>query len=158
MKALLALTIGVLTACTAGPPPTTPSAEQAQTEILAAEQQELAAWAARDVDAIMNAYTRDTLIMAAGAPKRDYAGARQAFERFLTDPGFALTFHSDPPIVSASADLGVATGGYELTYTNGETGAAEHVSGYHLLTWVKDDDGAWRIRRQLTGPAPATQQ
>lgn len=134
---------------------TAPDLQQAQADILAAEQRELAGWAARDVEAIMDAYTQDTLIMAAGAPARDITGARAFFERVLTDPGFTLTFQSDPPIVASSGDLGVATGGYTMTYTNRETGEVERVEGYHLLTWVKDEDGVWRIRRQLTGPKPA---
>ena len=127
---------------------------QAKADILSAEQRELDGWAARDVDAIMQAYTDDVQIMAAGARVRDNAAARDFFTRVLGDPGFTLTFRSDEPIVAASGDLGVATGTYSMTYTDRETNQVERVNGYHLLTWVKDAGGVWRIRRQLTGEAP----
>lgn len=151
-QALALLMLVAVAACAPSQPMQDVARNQA--DILAAEQRELAGWAARDVDAIMLAYTEDTLIMAAGAPVRDNAAARLFFTRALGDPGFTLTFRSDPPIVAASGDLGVATGTYSVTYTNSETQQIDRVDGYHLLTWVKQEDGVWRIRRQLTGPAP----
>ncbi|MGE3839737.1 MAG: SgcJ/EcaC family oxidoreductase [Hyphomonadaceae bacterium] len=122
--------------------------------VIAAETAERDGWAARDIEAVMNAYTEDALIIAAGAPVRDKHAAREAFVRFMADPGFSLTFSSDPAIVAESGELAVATGIYSATFTNPQTNAIERFDGYHLLTWRRDSDGQWRIQRQLTAPSP----
>ena len=149
MKALLSL--AALAAASCAP---TPDIEQIRSAVVAAEAAERDAWAARDIEGVMNAYTDDAMIVAAGAPVRDKDAAREAFMRFMTDPGFSLTFRSDPAIVAASGDLAVATGTYSATFTNPATEAVQQFDGYHLLTWRLDEDGQWRIQRQLTAPSP----
>ncbi len=119
-------------------------------QILDAEAAEAAAWAARDVDAIMNAYAPDAIVLLGGTPAPDRGELRRLFEDFLGDPGFTLTFRSDPPLVAGSGDLGVAVGTYELTYTDPATQAIGRRSGRHLINWQLQPDGAWRIVRQMT--------
>lgn len=126
----------------------------AQKGILSAEQAELDGWKTRNLEKIMNAYTGDTQVITGQAPVRDNAALRTAFIRFLSDPGFDLTFRSDPPIVAASGDLGVATGTYVVRITDKTDGKVTTAAGFHLLVWRKEADGQWRIQRQLTTESP----
>ncbi|MGE3251299.1 MAG: DUF4440 domain-containing protein [Hyphomonadaceae bacterium] len=157
MRMIHAITGLALLAACAPAPATAPEPDfQAIGErILQAEAAEAAGWASRDVDAIMNAYAPDAIVMLSGRdPVPNREALRGLFEQFLTDPAFTLTFHSDPPLVAASGELGVAVGVYELTFTDPATRQTGMARGRHLMTWALQDDGEWRIVRQMTAPTP----
>ncbi|MFZ2507067.1 MAG: DUF4440 domain-containing protein [Steroidobacteraceae bacterium] len=137
----------LLAACGSRPAPDLAALGQ---QILDAEAAEAAGWAARDVDAIMNAYASDTIVLLGGAAPMDRTQLRALFERFLVDPNFSLTFRSDPPLVAAGGDIGITVGTYEVASTNPDTQAIDRKTGRHLMTWKLQDDGAWRAIRQMT--------
>ncbi len=119
-------------------------------EILAAEAAEAAAWKARDVDAVIKIYAPDVIVLLGGAAPMGRDELRQLFVDFLKDPGFTLTFRSDPPLVAAGGDIGLAVGTYALTYTNPETQQIGTKTGRHLMNWQRQADGSWLIVRQMT--------
>lgn len=119
-------------------------------QILAAEATEAAGWAARDVDQIMSVYASDAIVLLGGAPAPDREELRALFAGFLKDPGFTLTFRSDPPHVSAAGDIGIAVGTYQLTYTDPRTGELGRKTGRHLMNWKRQPDGRWLVIRQMT--------
>jgi len=119
-------------------------------QILDAEATEAAGWKARDVDMIMGVYAPDAIVLLGGAPVPDREGLRNLFVNFLKDPAFTLTFVSDPPLVAASGDIGIAVGTYALTYTDPATQAIGNKTGRHLMVWQLQQDGVWRVIRQMT--------
>jgi ketosteroid isomerase-like protein len=120
-------------------------------QILDAEAAELAAWEKRDIEAIMNAYAPDAIVMPGGAVIPDRDALRALFVGFLGDPGFTLTFRSDPPLVARSGDLGVTVGTYAVSFTDPQTQEVIRRTGRHLMTWQLQEDGEWRVTRQMTG-------
>ena len=127
-----------------------PAPAGAGAQVLAAEAAELAAWEAGDIEGVMNAYAPDAVVMPGGTVIPDRAALRQLFQDFLADPGFSLTFRSDPPLVSASGELGVAVGTYAVTFTDPQSREVVRRTGRHLMTWKRQEDGQWRIVRQMT--------
>lgn len=137
----------LLTACASSPAPDLAALGQ---QILDAEAAEAAGWAARDLDAIMNAYASDAIVLLGGAAPMDREQLRALFEQFLQDPNFSLTFRSDPPLVAAGGDIGITVGTYEVASTNPATQEVDRRTGRHLMAWQRQDDGAWRAIRQMT--------
>ncbi len=137
----------LLSACASKPAPDLAALGQ---EILAAEAQEAAGWAARDVDAIIRIYSPDTIVLLGGASPIGREELRKLFVDFLKDPGFTLTFKSDPPLVAAGGDLGLAVGTYALTYTDPQTQQIGRKTGRHLMNWQRQADGSWQVVRQMT--------
>ncbi len=149
MRSIVALLacLTLLAGCAEMPAPDLAALGQ---QILEAEAGEAAAWAARDVDKVMNAYAPDVIVLLGGAAPMDRTQLHTLFVRFLTDPGFSLTFRSDPPLMAASGDIGTTVGTYVVTSTNPETQAIDRRTGRHLMTWQVQGDGAWRAVRQMT--------
>jgi ketosteroid isomerase-like protein len=127
-----------------------PHPSDAAQQILAAEAAELAAWEAEDIEAIMNAYAEDAVVMPGGAVIPDRRSLRELFVAFLEDPGFTLTFRSDPPLVAASGEIGVTVGTYAVSFTHPESREVVRHTGRHLMTWRLESDGEWRVIRQMT--------
>jgi len=127
-----------------------PDAENPAQQILDAEAAELAAWEAHDIEAIMNAYAPDAIVMPGGAVIENREALRALFVDFLKDPGFTLRFRSDPPLLADSAEIGVTVGTYVVTFTGPDNGAVVSRRGHHLMTWRRQGDGQWRIVRQMT--------
>lgn len=119
-------------------------------QILDAEAAELAAWEKRDIEAIMNSYAPDAIVMPGGAVIPDRDALRALFTGFLADPGFTLTFRSDPPLMAQSGDLGVTVGTYAVSFTDPQAQAVIRRTGRHLMTWQRQGDGQWRVTRQMT--------
>jgi ketosteroid isomerase-like protein len=118
-------------------------------QILEAEAAEATGWAERDLDKIMNAYAPDALVLLGGAPV-DREQLRKLFVNFLKDPGFLLTFRSDPPLMTASGDIGITIGTYQVTFTDQSTQSPVTKNGYHLMSWQRQHDGEWRVLRPVT--------
>jgi uncharacterized protein (TIGR02246 family) len=152
MRPYPVVAVALLAAACAGPPEPAPAPDLTALaqEVLAAEAAELAAWEARDIEGIMNAYAPDAIVMAGGGPGIGREPLRQLFVDFLADPGFTLTFRSDPPLMAASGELGVTVGTYALTYTDPAGGGIGRRTGHHLMSWQRQDDGQWRVVRQMT--------
>ena len=127
-----------------------PARADAGAQVLAAEAAELAAWEAGDIEGVMNAYAPGAVVMPGGSVIPDRAALRKLFEDFLADPGFALTFRSDPPLMAVSEELGVTVGTYAVTFTDPESREVVRRTGRHLMTWKRQEDGQWRIVRQMT--------
>lgn len=149
MRSMVASLAGLLllSACGSRPAPDLPALGQ---EILAAEAAEAAAWKARDVEAVIKLYSPDVIVLLGGAAPMGRDELRQLFVDFLKDPGFTLTFRSDPPLVAASGDIGLAVGTYALTYTNPESQQIDSKTGRHLMNWQRQEGGGWLIVRQMT--------
>lgn len=149
--------VAVVVLALAGVGGTTSAAELTplQLAVLNAEQAEAIAWAKRDVDAIMEVYASDTRVFLSGSPERDHVTLRQSFVEFLQDPGFTLTFRSEPPMVASSGDLAVTTGVYALTATDRRTQRIVTSTGKHLMTWRLEADKQWRVIRQMTIADPS---
>jgi uncharacterized protein (TIGR02246 family) len=144
--ALFACALSTAAAVSASAPNPSEPAQQ----ILAAEAAEQAAWDAGDIEAIMNAYADDAVVMPGGAVIPDRKSLRELFVAFLGDPGFTLTFRSDPPLVAASGEIGVTVGTYAVSFTHPESREVVRHTGRHLMTWRHEADGQWRVIRQMT--------
>lgn len=145
-NAFFACALLTASAVSASAPNSTDPAQQ----ILAAEAAELTAWEAGDIEAIMNAYAEDAVVMPGGSVIPDRKSLRELFVEFLGDPGFTLTFRSDPPLVAASGDIGVTVGTYAVSFTHPESREVVRHTGRHLMTWRHEADGQWRVIRQMT--------
>lgn len=145
-NAFFACALLTASAVSASAPHSTDPAQQ----ILAAEAAELAAWEAGDIEAIMNAYAEDAVVMPGGSVVPDRKSLQELFLAFLEDPGFTLTFRSDPPLLAASGEIGVSVGTYAVSFTHPESREIVRHTGRHLMTWRLQADGQWRVIRQMT--------
>ncbi|HXV40717.1 MAG TPA: nuclear transport factor 2 family protein [Steroidobacteraceae bacterium] len=146
---LISAVVACAILCTACMQPQMPDPAALGREILAAEAAEAAAWARRDVESVMNAYAPEAQVLLGGAPI-DREQLRKLFVKFLEDPAFALTFRSDPPLMAASGDLGITIGTYQVTTTDPATNLPVTRHGHHLMSWRLQEDGQWRVIRQMT--------
>lgn len=149
-----ALTVATLalSLCLMGP--TVASATEADMEeIRRIGAQWQALYAAEDYDAIPELYTEDALVMPRGRPAIE---GRAALRRALG--GLAAGRKVAIQIVERElrllGDHAWLVGAFRVSYGDGEKHSATTEYGRSLIIFRRDDDGRWRIHRDIDSPAP----
>jgi len=127
--------------------------EQERTALLALDRE----WSqtTKDIDKFMSYFAPDASIYPPGMPVETGAPAiREAFTKMSASPGFAIQWTATKADVSASGDLGLTAGTYEMTMG----GAAE--KGKYVTVWKKQSDGSWKVTDDIfnadaAGPPPS---
>src|SRR5216117_2953682 len=101
------------------------------------------AWAAKNVEQVVNHYADDALVELADMPivsGKDAirAGVKQAF----ADRNFALSFAPAQVEVSRSGDLAYTRGAYTVT-TDAATSRPATAKGKYIVVYRKEQDGRW---------------
>ncbi len=113
-----------------------------------------AAYLAGDVDAILDLYTEDAWVQARREPiVRSRAAMRPLFEALVDFEGLDVVFEREELWVYP--DLGLAHGIAKFVVTvTAEDGSKIYDPGRALLMYRKDDNGTWRIWRDIDTPTP----
>ena len=146
------LALVVLAACN----PPTSAGPQAGEAVREQEAAFSAAVAAEDLDTAAAFYAPDAQLLNPGAaPSTTPDAIRDAYAEIFNDPNGALTFAADNLIVPSSGDYVVSEGNFTITYSNAQA-QPESASGRYITVWQLQDDGSWKIIRDIATPgAPA---
>ncbi len=98
---------------------------------------------ARNLDALVAAYTEDAVLMPPNAPMvRGRTGIRQFFESFPE----VTEFRQSPVEIAGEGDLACPWGTYEMTLVPpGAAAVKDH--GKVLAVWGRQPHGAWLVAR-----------
>ena len=151
-NAAAVLALVLLAACN----PATNAGPEAGAAVREQEAAFSAAVAAEDLDASAAFYAPDAQLFNPGAaPSTTPDAVRNAYAEIFNDPNGALSFASDNVIVPSSGEYGVSEGNFTITYSNAQ-GQPESASGRYITLWQRQDDGSWKIIRDIATPgAPA---
>jgi uncharacterized protein (TIGR02246 family) len=142
-----------LAACTP-PAPAVDLAAEAET-IRGIETATAAAIAADDAATAASAYAPDAIVFIPfEAPQADAAAIQASFQELIDDPAGALTYSADSIEVASAGDVAYSTGTFSVTYTDETTHAPATVTGNYVTVWEKQDDGTWKIVRDVNTPGP----
>jgi uncharacterized protein (TIGR02246 family) len=140
----VALSALLLTGC-AGPSAPAPDRSA---EAVSAVRARAARWqraaAERDVEAFLDLYADDVLVLVEAAP--DVRGAeamRATIVAMMQDPAFELTFAPGEVVAARSGELAYETGTYVLTMS-GPAGEPLTSRGAYLVVWREQADGSWK--------------
>jgi len=114
--------------------------------ISAASRAFSAAYIANDVEGLKAIYTADAVLL---APGKEIRGRNEAGEYFRWRPGYRQVDHAmttDELLVRGDTAIDVGT-----WHSIGQRGDAEpsSASGRYLVVWVRESDGAWRIKYDM---------
>jgi ketosteroid isomerase-like protein len=124
---------------------------------IAAESAELlkvdAAWAAtiatRDAAVVGAYFTDDVEIYPPGSPALIGKSAATAmWAHMFTDPAFSLSWKATDAHVATAGDLGMTTGGFEITFS-GPGGEKMAHGGKFVCIWTRQPDGTWKVYRDM---------
>ena len=103
------------------------------------------AWAAKDLDRIVNHYADDALVELAGVPIISGKNAiREGVKQAIADRNFALSFAPTQVEVSKGGDLAYARGAYIVSMTDAATKRPLTVKGKYIVVYRKQRDGNWK--------------
>jgi uncharacterized protein (TIGR02246 family) len=110
-----------------------------------AEADWAAAWAAKDIDGIMNHYADDAFVELAGLPIISGKDAiRKLHTQGIVDSNFALSFAPTQIEVSKGGDLAYARGAYTATRTDASSQRPVTAKGKYVVVYRKQADGHWK--------------
>jgi uncharacterized protein (TIGR02246 family) len=102
---------------------------------------------AKDAAGIATLYTDDGAVMPPNAPIGIGREAiQQTWASMMQAPGFALTFVPDQIVVSASGDMALDRGKYDLAMAPGGTPMTD--TGKYVVVWRKVD-GQWKAAADI---------
>lgn len=116
--------------------------------VRAAEQAQLAAYRARDADAVAAGYAVDAAVIVAGqAPASGRDAIRAGVARMVADPAFSIAL--DNRRTEASGDIAFTSGTYRVTYTQPGSGQPAHEEGQYLTVFHRQADGSWKAVQDI---------
>jgi ketosteroid isomerase-like protein len=103
------------------------------------------AWAAKDVDAIVNHYADDAYVELANTPiVHGKAAIRAGVARTFADPDFALMFAPDQVEVSKGSDFAYVRGTYTTRFSDSATKRPVTSKGKYIVVYRGDGNGHWQ--------------
>lgn len=115
----------------------------------------LAAMAAEDAEAVAAFYEADAQMLSPGVAHTTPNAIRTAFQGLFDDPDGSITFQNTEMIIPASGDYAVSQGTYLATYSDPVAHQRASQAGNYINVWRRQEDGSWKIVRDITAPAPA---
>lgn len=154
---LLSVTALLMTACQAGDKPANDAAgvkNSVAVDIRADEQAirgQVDRWLqlikAKDAAGISQLYMEDGAIMPPNAPiANGRAKVQETWASMMRTPGFELSFTPDQILVSASGDMALDRGTYELTVV--PSGKSQRDTGKYVVVWRKAG-GDWKAAADI---------
>lgn len=147
-----------LAALAACDPAISPADNQQADRVREQEQALLAAVAAEDAAAVADLYAPDAQLLVAFTPPLISPEAiRDDHQRIFDDPNGALTISPSDVIMASAGDYAYSDGTFRLNYTDPASRQAATVTGHYVMVWRRQDDGSWKIIRDIatpTGPPP----
>lgn len=117
-----------------------------------------AALDAKDVDAVVGFYAPDAQLFNPGQPAATTPEQiRASFAGLFSDGNGSLSFETTDVILPSSSDYAVSQGTFTLGYTDPVTRQAATITGVYMTLWRHQDDGAWKIIRDIATPGVQAQ-
>lgn len=114
-------------------------------EILAADQQWLKVFAAKDLEKSVALCADDGSVLAPNAP---LATGKEAigklFSGFFALPALQISWHPTKAQVAKSGELGYTSGTFQMTF-NDPSGKPISDTGKYVTVWKKQSDGSWKV-------------
>jgi uncharacterized protein (TIGR02246 family) len=102
---------------------------------------------AKDAAGISQLYTEDGAVMPPNAPiAKGRAAIQQTWASMMRTPGFDLTFTPEQILVSASGDMALDRGTYQLTAA--PSGKPQRDTGKYVVVWRKAS-GDWKAAADI---------
>lgn len=132
----------------------------AETERVRAQEQALiAALAGRDPQAVGAFYAADAQRFLPNTPPQTTQEAIVQGRTFLfSDPNGASALTPEGLIIANSADYAITEGTLQTTFTNAATSTPLTASAHYVLVWRREEDGTWKIVREVLTPSPPNRQ
>ena len=125
------------------------SASNAAEAIKKADDAWAAAAATKDVDKSASFCAPDAAILVPNAPAAEGKEAiHKWFQETFGVPNFKLLWHATVTDAARSGDLGYSSGKYELSYTD-PSGKTVSDHGKYVTVWQKQQDGSWKVVRDI---------
>jgi len=123
--------------------------------VRAQEQALIAAIAAEDTEAALALQAPDAEIYVPfQAPETTPDAIRAGFQALFDDPNGSLVFTPENLILPSSADYAISEGAYAASFS-GPNGERVTSNGRYMTIWRLQDDGSWKIIREVSTPGPA---
>jgi uncharacterized protein (TIGR02246 family) len=141
-----AVVVMSLSGCNPPPPPAPPDTHDADVKAISdLEAQQVANFAAKNLDGLSGSYADDAVLMTPGGPSvKGKDAIRNGLKEMVADPALNLKFKADRVDVAKSGDLGYTQGTYTLTVTNPATHKPMDDHGSYVTTYRKQADGSWK--------------
>jgi uncharacterized protein (TIGR02246 family) len=109
-----------------------------------------------NVDAIMNYWTDDAVLMMPGEPvRKGQSEIRRYVEASLKTPGFSISWEPIEGAVSSSGDIGYLIERSRVSFPDGHGGIAHH-ENQGTTVWRKQPDGSWKDAVDIATPIADT--
>lgn len=139
-------------AIAAVPAAAAPATDASAETIRGIEADLVAAARARDVDRLAAHYAADAEIRSPGEDIQGRAALLAHLEPLKT--ATRLEINRNPDRIAVSTNIAYVSGHYDNVYQGAGSGRVDIEKGTYLAVYQRDPDGRWRIRIDMTAPAP----
>jgi ketosteroid isomerase-like protein len=159
MKRVL-LSISALTILAVFTPTSAPVVASQETDVnslRAAQQAAIEAFASKNPDRMVSAYSADATLMFPNSPILQGENLRAAIKALAADPNFSIRFTTDKAEVAKSGELGYTRGTYTMTMSDPSTKKPLREKGKYVTIYARQGDGSWKMIEDIDNPdSPAT--
>jgi ketosteroid isomerase-like protein len=146
----------VLAGCSPGSAPIVENREANASSLRAAEEAAIKAFASKDLDQIVSAYSADANLMLPNSPVFKGDALRALVKTMVADPNFSMQFRTDQVEAAKSGELGYTRGEYAMTMSDPATKNVLREKGKYVTIYARQTNGSWKIIEDITnadGPA-----
>jgi ketosteroid isomerase-like protein len=146
----------ILVGCSQTPAPIVDNREGDARSLRAAEEAAIKAFASKDVDQMVSAYSGDAKLMLSNSPILKGKDLRSAIKSMVADPNFSMQFRTDQVEAAKSGELGYTRGAYIMTMSDPKTKNVLRETGKYVTIYARQADGSWKIIEDISnadGPA-----
>ncbi len=112
---------------------------------------------AKNVDAIKAHYASDAVMIIPGqAPFAGIDAITADYTAYAADPAGKYAPGAETTTISPGGDMAYGEVNYQTTFTNPKTKAVETQDRYNLTVYKKQQDGSWKIVRDVNTTLPKT--
>ena len=140
----------VLMGCFQAPVPIVDNREADARSLRAAEEAAIKAFASKDVDQMLSAYSADANLMLSNSPLLKGEDLRAAINSMVADPNFSMQFRTDKVEAAKSGELGYTRGAYTMTMSDPKTKNILREKGKYVTIYARQADGSWRIIEDIS--------
>ena len=138
----------------------TPSlaAQESEVSLLRkAQEAAIEAFASRNADRMVSAYSADASLMLPNSPTLQGEDLRTAIRAMAADPNFSIQFSTDRVEVAKSGEIGYTRGTYTMTMSDRNTKKVLREKGKYVTIYSKQANGSWKMMEDISNAdAPAS--
>jgi ketosteroid isomerase-like protein len=159
MKRALWLTsaLVLLAGCSQTPTPAVAPRESDVSLLRKAQEAAIEAFASRNADHMVSAYSADASLMFPNSPILQGEDLRTAIRALAADPNFSIQFSTDRVEVAKSGEIGYTRGTYTMTMSDRDTKKVLREKGKYVTIYSRQADGSWKMMEDISNAdAPAS--